>query len=88
MFTVILVIVILAIVRPDFIENQIYDFYILRKNGLTISDITVQDSEVALVDMDALSEMITNNQVVERNTMYSALYDYLANEKKVNHKKR
>ena len=78
------------VIRPDFIENQIYDFYILRKNGLTISDITVQESEVeqaAFVDMGLLSKMVANKQVVERNIMYSALYDYLAHEKESDYRK-
>ncbi len=78
------------VIRPDFIENQIYDFYILRKNGLTMADITVQESEVeqiAFVDINSLNKMVSNRQVVERDIMYSALYDYFTNVKETNHLK-
>ncbi len=73
------------IIRDNFIENQFYDFFILRKPDLKLSDIKVQESEVeqvAFVDPNTLGKMIANKEMVERNVMYSALYDYLQKENK------
>lgn len=69
------------IIREDFIENQFYDFYILNKNDIKISDIVVQESEVAQVkyiDINELKSMLNNNLVVERKVMYDALFKYMS----------
>lgn len=71
------------IIRPDFIENQFYDFYILRKEGLRIENITVQKSEVEqakFVTISELSDMLSQRQVVERNIMYRELKRYFSRE--------
>ena len=64
--------------------------FLMKKNGLTMADITVQESEVeqtAFVDINSLNKMVSNRQVVERDIMYSALYDYFTNVKETNHLK-
>lgn len=68
------------IIREDFIENQFYDFYILNKNDIKISDIIVQESEVEQVkyiEINELKSMIDNNLVVERKIMYDSLFRYI-----------
>lgn len=69
------------IIREDFIENQFYDFYILNKDDVKISDIIVQESEVEQVkyiDINELRIMIDSNLVVERKIMYDSLLKYIS----------
>lgn len=64
----------------DFIENQFYDFFILRKEGLTIKDIKMQESEVQaikFVDINELIKMQEDNKIVERKPVYDQLINYL-----------
>lgn len=64
----------------DFFERQFYDFFILRKNDLIIENIKIQKSEVQNIkfcSMAELREMIKNNQIVERNEVYSELESYI-----------
>lgn len=75
------------IIRQDFIENQFYDFYILRKQGLRIKDITVQESEVEqarFVTILELNNMLSQKQMVERNIMYRELKRYFSIELGIN----
>lgn len=68
------------IIRDDYIERQFYDFFILRKNGLKLENIEVQESEieqVKFVDISELNKMIKNNEIVERNAIYKELMNYL-----------
>lgn len=68
-------------IREDFIENQFYDFYILNKNDVKISDIIIQESEVEQVkyiDINELRTMIDSNLVVERKIMYDSLSKYMS----------
>ncbi|MCL2382753.1 MAG: NUDIX domain-containing protein [Oscillospiraceae bacterium] len=68
------------IVSDTFIENQFYDFFILRKPGIEISRIKFQESEVQqikFVEISELLNMVKNNQVVERKEVYSTLANYL-----------
>ena len=64
----------------DFIERQFYDFFILRKNDLSIDKIKFQESEVKAIKFCSMSELrdiIDNNQIVERNEVYSELENYI-----------
>lgn len=64
----------------DFIENQFYDFFILRKEGIRIEDIKMQESEVKaikFVDINELTEMCDKKIIVERQPVYDALIEYL-----------
>lgn len=71
------------IIREDFIENQFYDFYILKKNDIEISDIVVQESEVEQVkyiEVNELKSMIDNNLIVERKIIYDSLFKYISED--------
>lgn len=64
----------------EFIENQFYDFFILRKNDLLIENVKMQESEVQAVkfcSMTELREMIGTGQIVERDEVYSELENYI-----------
>lgn len=64
----------------DFIENQFYDFFILRKEGLRIENIKMQESEVEAVkfaDINELMKMYNENIMVQRKPIYDELINYL-----------
>lgn len=63
----------------DFIENQFYDFFILRKEEINIKEIKMQKSEVQaikLVDINELSKMIKEKVIVERKPVYDELINF------------
>lgn len=63
-----------------YIEKQFYDFFILRKENLTIKDIKMQESEVQavkFVDINELEEMRNKKIIVERDPVYDELIHYL-----------
>lgn len=64
----------------DFIERQFYDFFILRREGNDIKDITMQESEVQavkFVDVNELLKMREQKIIVERKTVYDELISFL-----------
>lgn len=64
----------------DYIENQFYDFFILRKNGIRKEDVRIQESEVQAVKFVSLIELeqiLQSNKIVKREPVYEALRDYL-----------
>ena len=64
----------------DYIENQFYDFFILRKNGLHLEDLILQESEVQnakFVSFQELEKFLQTDCMVKRDPVYNALHDYL-----------
>lgn len=64
----------------NFIENQFYDFFILRKDGIDIKDIKMQESEVQaikFVDINELMTMYDKKIIVDRKPVYDELINYL-----------
>lgn len=64
----------------DMIENQYYDFFILRQNGLNAKSIRFQESEVQatkFVSISELNQLREQNQVVKRDEVYDVLTEYL-----------
>lgn len=64
----------------DLIENQFYDFFILRKEGINIKNIEIQESEVQavkFVDINELLKMQEEKKIVERKPVYDELINYL-----------
>ncbi|MCI9064160.1 MAG: NUDIX domain-containing protein [Clostridia bacterium] len=64
----------------DFIENQFYDFFILRKDEISIENIKMQESEVQaikFVGINKLTQMIEENKIVDRKPVYEELINYL-----------
>ena len=68
------------IISEDFIENQFYDFFILRQNGLSKESLKFQESEVQAIDFVSASrfnEMRKENVFVDRKEVYDVLMEYL-----------
>ena len=66
--------------KDDFIENQFYDFFILRQSGLNKKSIKFQESEVQdikFVTISELNELRNSGEIVERNEVYDVLNEYL-----------
>ena len=64
----------------NFIENQFYDFFILRQSGLNKESIKFQESEVQdikFVTISELNELRNSGEIVERNEVYDVLNEYL-----------
>lgn len=64
----------------DFIENQFYDLFILRKNGLNASQIKMQEEEVQAVrfcSISELRELRKTNKLVPREEVYNILEKYI-----------
>lgn len=63
-----------------FIENQFYDFFILRREKMRPENITFQKSEVNAIKFISLSEltqMRENKELVDRENVYDILVNYL-----------
>lgn len=66
--------------REDFIENQFYDFFILRRTKMRPENITFQESEVQAIRFVSLSELQTlreKKKLVNRENVYDVLMNYL-----------
>lgn len=64
----------------DFIENQFYDFFVLRQNGLNKESLKYQESEVDAIDfvtISKLNEMRKTDSFVQRDEIYDVLTEYL-----------
>ncbi len=64
----------------NYIERQFYDFFILRKSDIDISNICLQLSEVSevkFVEISELIRMIENGEMVERGEVYTELTNHL-----------
>jgi Isopentenyldiphosphate isomerase len=64
----------------DFVENQFYDFFILKRIGLNVDEMNFQKSEVQAlrtVGVSELLEMIDGGELVERPAVYRELTNYL-----------
>ena len=62
------------------IENQFYDFFVLRQNGLNENSIRYQESEVQavkFVNITELNEIRKTEDFVERPEIYDVLSDFL-----------
>ncbi len=67
-------------VNDEHYDRQFYDFFILRQNGLTDTNIKFQSSEVQaikFVTINELNEMRENNLIVNRDECYDELSSYL-----------
>ncbi len=68
------------IFKPDFIERQYYDFFILRVFGLDDKVLRFQKEEVQAVkfcDLSTIQDMIDNKLIVERPEIYNVLANFL-----------
>ena len=66
--------------KEDFIENQFYDFFVLRQQGLNKESVKFQKEEVQdikFVSISELNELRNTDQLVPREEVYDVLTEYL-----------
>ena len=64
----------------DYIENQFYDFFILRQNGLNKDSLKFQEEEVQAIDfvnISKLNELSKNDNFVDRKEIIDVLSEYI-----------
>lgn len=67
-------------VEEDYIDNQIYDCYIVKRDKINLRNIKVQESEVEQVKLCNLKEfnqIIENGNIMERDELYKKIIEYL-----------
>ncbi len=66
----------------DYIDKQIHECFILKKDNLKVENINIQESEVEqikFVSIDELRNMIRKQETVERDIFYNELIKYIEN---------
>lgn len=67
-------------VEEDYIDNQIYDCYIVKRDKINLRNIKVQESEVEQVKLCNLKEfnqIIENGNIMKRDKLYEKIIEYL-----------
>ena len=67
-------------IDEDYIDNQIYDCYILKKEKIDIKNIKIQESEleqVKLCNLQQFKNIIENEDVMNREKLYKEIIKYL-----------
>ncbi len=66
----------------DYIDNQIYDCYIVKKEKIELENIKIQESEleqVKLCDLNQFNEIIKSENIMKRDELYTEIIKYLKN---------
>ncbi len=67
-------------VDEDYIDNQIYDCYIVKREQIDLKNIKMQKSEVEqvkLCNLKEFNEIIENGNIMERDELYKKIIEYL-----------
>ena len=67
-------------VEEDYIDNQIYDCYIIKREQIDLKDIKMQESEVEQVKLCKLkvfNHMMENGNIMERDEFYKKIIEHL-----------
>lgn len=67
-------------VEEDYIDNQIYDCYIIKREQIDLKDIKMQESEVEQVKLCNLKEfnqIMENGNIMERDEFYKKIIEHL-----------
>lgn len=67
-------------ISDEFIENQFYDFYIVKNDNINVANIKIQESElqdIKFVGLNTLNKMIDENILVDRKPIYDELVNCL-----------
>lgn len=70
----------IANVKENYIDKQIYDFYIVNIDEINLENIKMQESEVQQIKLSSkeeVQEMLDNKVVVRRQEAYKELIKYL-----------
>ncbi len=68
------------IIKEDYIDDEIYDCYIVKRDKIDLRDIKVQESEVEQVKLCNLKEfnqIIENGNIMKRDKLYKKIIEYL-----------
>ena len=66
--------------KEDYIDNQIYDCYIVKREQINLTDVKIQESEVEqvkLCNLKEFSEIIKNGNIMERDEFDKKIIKYL-----------
>lgn len=69
-----------AKIEENYIDNQIYDCYIVKKDKIDIKNVKLQESEleqVKLCNLEQFKEIIENESVMDRKEFYEKIIEYL-----------
>lgn len=69
-----------AKIEEDYIDNQIYDCYIVKKDKIDIRNVKLQESEleqVKLCDLEQFRHIIENESIMDRKEFYEKIIAYL-----------
>lgn len=72
-------------VEEDYIDNQIYDCYIVKRERIDLNNIKIQESEVdqvKLCNLKEFNQIIKNGNIVKRDEFYKKIIEYLKQLKK------
>ena len=67
-------------IKENYIDNQIYDCYIVNREEIQLQDIKIQESEVEAVklcNLDEFRTLIANHNVMYREKLYKEIIRYL-----------
>lgn len=67
-------------IEEDYIDNQIYDCYIIKRDKIDLKDIKMQESEVEqvkLCNVEEFNQIIENGNIMERDEFYKKIIEYL-----------
>lgn len=68
------------IIKEDYIDDEIYDCYIIKRDKIHLRDIKVQESEVEQVKLCNLKEfnqIIEKGNIMKRDKLYKKIIEYL-----------
>lgn len=67
-------------IKENYIDNQIYDCYIVKKEKIELNDIKIQESEVEqvkLCNLKEFNEIVLNKNIMKRDELYKKIIKYL-----------
>ena len=67
-------------VDENYIDNQIFDCYIVKRDQINLKDVKIQESEVEQVKLcnkKQFSEIIESGNIVKRDELYKKIIEYL-----------
>ena len=67
-------------VDEDYIDNQIYDCYIVKREQIDLKNLKMQESEVEqvkLCNLKEFNEIIENGNIMARDELYKKIIEYL-----------
>ncbi len=68
------------IVDENYIDNQIFDCYIVKRDQINLKDVKIQESEVEQVKLcnkKQFNEIIESGNIVKRDELYKKIIEYL-----------